>query len=50
MPDMWEPTDETGQPLRNQALVDAMKAVSVSDTAERRALLVARQEHRAILS
>jgi len=39
MPDMWEPTDETGQPLRNQALVEAMKAVSISDTPERRALL-----------
>lgn len=39
MPDVWEPTDDTGQPLRNQALVDAMQAVSVQDTPERRALL-----------
>jgi SseB protein N-terminal domain/SseB protein C-terminal domain len=37
--EMWEPTDNTGQPLRNQALVDAMQAVSIEDTPERRALL-----------
>jgi len=39
MSGMREPTDETGQPLGNQALVDAMTAVSVQDTPERRALL-----------
>lgn len=31
--------DDTGEPLRNQALVEAMRAVSVDDTPARRALL-----------
>lgn len=35
-----EPADSTGQPLQNQALVDAMGAVSIEDTPERRALLL----------
>jgi hypothetical protein len=35
-----EPVDSSGQPLQNQALVDAMRAVSVEDTPERRALLL----------
>lgn len=39
MSGVWEPTDETGRPLRNEALVDAMTAVSAEDTPERRALL-----------
>lgn len=34
-----EPVDGTGEQLRNQALVEAMRAVSVQDTPERRALL-----------
>lgn len=34
-----EPTDATGQPLRNTALVEAMRNVSVHDSPESRALL-----------
>lgn len=39
MPETWEPLDDAGQPLRNQALLDAMDAVAAEDTPGRRALL-----------
>ena len=38
-PGFPEATDASGQPLRNTALVEAMRNVSVADTAETRALL-----------
>lgn len=38
-PKYAEPTDASGQPLRNSAVVEAMRNVSVADTPETRALL-----------